>query len=173
MAPSKKVLFRVVGALVALCAVVLLTGTWWISSLYQSEQTDTARASAAFAEVRARFPGLEPAFEIREARLVVMREPAGAPSPTPPAAAHMLVWQPRERTLSRVTLPLWMSTVATEPLPLEALAGVADQGIGALMNAKRRGHELNIRLNDLERYGRTLLLDGVTPDGKRIMMWNE
>ena len=93
MAPSKKVLFRVIGALVALGVVGLAAGAWWVSSLYQSEQTDTAHASAAFAEVRARFPGLEPAFEIREARLVVLREPADAPSPTPPAAAHMLVWQ--------------------------------------------------------------------------------
>lgn len=121
----------------------------------------------------ARFPGLEPAFEIREARLVVMRDPAAAPSPTPPAATHMLVWQPRERMLSRVTLPLWISKVATEPLPLEALAGVANQGLGALMDAKRRGHELDIRIRDLERYGRTLLLDGVTTDGKRVMMWDE
>jgi hypothetical protein len=85
----------------------------------------------------------------------------------------MLVWQPRERMLSRVTLPLWISKVATEPLPLEALAGVANQGLGALMDAKRRGHELDIRIRDLERYGRTLLLDGVTTDGKRVMMWNE
>jgi hypothetical protein len=173
MAPSKKVLFRVVGALIALGAVVLLAGIWWISSLYQSEQAESAHASAAFAEVRARFHGLEPAFEIREAQLVVMREPAAAPSPTPPVVAHMLVWQPRERMLSRVTFPLWMSRVATEPLPLEALAGVANQGVGALMEAKRRGHELNIRLSDLERYGRTLLLDGVTADGKHVMMWNE
>ena len=173
MAPAKKVLFRVVGALAAVGVVVLLAGTWWVSSLYQSEQTDTAHASAAFAEVRARFPGLEPAFEIREARLVAMREPTAAPSLRPPAAAHMLVWQPRERMLSRVTLPLWMSKVATEPLPLEALAGVANQGLWGLLDAKRRGHELNIRISDLERYGRTLLLDGVTTDGKRVMMWND
>jgi len=171
MAPSKTVFFRVIGALVALGVVVLLAVTWWVSSLYQSEQTDAAYASAAFAEVRARFPGFQPAFEIREARLVVMREPAAAPPP--PAAAHMLVWQPHERMLSRVTLPLWLSKVATEPVPLEALAGVANQGLGALMDAKRRGHELNIRISDLERYGRTLLLDGVTTDGKHVMMWNE
>ena len=37
-------------------------------------------------------------------------------------------------------------------LPLETLAGVGDQGSGALMEAKRRGHELNIRMSDLERY---------------------
>ena len=160
-----------VGALIILSVVVLVAGAWWVSSLYESEQTDTAHASAAFAEVRARFSGLEPAFEIREARLVVLIEPA-EPSP-PPAAAHLLVWQPRERMLSRVTLPLWMSNVATEPLPLEALAGIANHGLGGLMDAKRRGNELNIRLSDLRRYGRTLLLDGVTADGKRVMMWNE
>lgn len=38
---------------------------------------------------------------------------------------------------------------------------------------KRRGHELNIRLSDLERHGRTLLLDGGSADGKHVMMWNE
>ena len=41
------------------------------------------------------------------------------------------------------------------------------------MDAMGRGNELNIRLSDLRRYGRTLLLDGVTADGKRVMMWNE
>jgi hypothetical protein len=48
-----------------------------------------------------------------------------------------------------------------------------EQGLGALMEARRRGDELNIRIGDLERYGRTLLLDAVTADGKRVMMWNE
>ena len=41
------------------------------------------------------------------------------------------------------------------------------------MDAKRRGNELNIRLDDLERIGRTLLLDGVTPDGKHVLMWSD
>ena len=73
----------------------------------------------------------------------------------------------RERMLSRVTLPLWMSKVATEPVPLEDIAGVGNQGLGALMEAKHRGNELNIRIRDLERYGRTLLLDGSHPTGNR------
>ena len=130
MAPPKKTLLRVVAALLVLGVAALLAGSWWASSLHQSEQTDTARASAAFAEVRGRFPGINPAFEIREARLVVTREPVEVPSSAAPLAAHMLVWQPRERMLSRVTLPLWMSKVATEPLPLEALAGVGKEGLG-------------------------------------------
>jgi hypothetical protein len=173
MAPVKKILLRVVVTLLVLGVAVLLTGVWWASSLYQSEQTDTAHAAAAFAELRGRFPGIGPAFEIREAQLVVVREPVDAPSSPVPVTARMLVWQPRERMLSRVTLPLWMSKVATEPIPLEAIAGVGHQGLGALMEAKHRGNELNIRISDLKRYGRTLVLDSVTPDGKQVMMWNE
>ena len=174
MAPATKVFFRIVGALLVLGVATVIAGIWWATSLSQSEHTDTAHASAAFDAVRARFPGIDPAFEIQETRLVVMREPAAPRSSTPvPAAAHILVWHPREQMLSPVALPLWMSKVATEPIPLDALAGVGDQGVGALMEAKRAGNELNIRISDLERYGRTLLLDGVTADGKHVMMWNE
>jgi len=60
----------------------------------------------------------------------------------------------------------------TEPLPLEALAGIGEQGLAAILDAQRRGRELNIRISDLERNGPTLLLDGTTPDGKHVMMWN-
>ena len=91
----------------------------------------------------------------------------------PPTALRLLVWTPRERTLSRVRVPFGISMFATEPVPLEAFIGVANQGLGALMEAKRRGSELNVRLSDLEAYGRTLLLDGVSPDGRQILMWNE
>ena len=172
MAPPKKLLVRVIVTLVALGVVVLLVGAGWVSSLYQSEQTDEAHASKAFAEVRARFLGLKPALEIQDTQLVIVREPA-APRSATPTVAHVLVWQPRERILSRATLPLWLSKIATEPLPLDALAGIGKQGLGALMDAKRRGNELNIRISDLERYGQTLLLDGVTADGKQILMWNQ
>ena len=173
MTRTRKVILGVVAALVIVVLGGLSIAVWWASSLYQSEQADETRANAAFAEIRARFPGIEPAFEIRERRLVTTRQAATVTSPTTPVAVHLLVWQPRERMLSRVTVPLWMSKIATEPLPLEALAGVGEQGLGSILEAQRGGNELNIRISDLERYGSTLLLDGTTPDGKQILMWNQ
>jgi len=173
MTRTGKVVLRVAAALVMVGLAVVSIGVWWASSLYQSEPADQTRADAAFSQIRARFPDIDPAFQIRERRLVVARQPAAVPSPNTPAAVHMLVWQPREQMLSRVTLPLWMSKIATEPLPLEALAGVGEHGLGAILEAQRRGNELNIRISDLERYGPTLLLDGTTPDGKQVLMWNQ
>jgi len=172
MTGARRVLLRIGAALVIAGLAILSVGVWWVTSLYQSEQADPARADAAFAEVRARFPGIDPAFHIRERRLVIARQPPTA-TPTTAAEVHMLVWQPRERMLSRVAVPLWMSNIATEPLPLEALAGVGEQGVGAVLEAQRRGNQLNVRISDLERYGPTLLLDGVTPDGKHVLMWNQ
>jgi hypothetical protein len=173
MTRTRKVILGVAAALVIVGLAVLSIGVWWASSLYQSEPADQTRADAEFAEIRARFAGIDPAFQIRERRLVVARQPVAVTSPVTPAAVHMLVWQPRERMLSRVTLPLWTSKIATEPLPLEALAGIGERGLGAILEAQRRGSELNIRISDLERYGPTLLLDGTTPDGKQVMMWNQ
>ena len=173
MTRTKKVIVGVAVALVIVGFAVLLIGVWWASSLYQTEQADQARADAAFAEIRARFPGIEPAFQIRDRRLVIARQPGTETSPTSLAAVHLLVWQPRERMLSRATLPLWISKIATEPLPLEALTGVGEQGLGAILEAQRRGSELNVRISDLEGYGPTLLLDGTTPDGKQVLMWNQ
>jgi len=173
MTRTGKVILGFATALVMVGLAGLAVGMWWASSLYESEQADQTRADAAFAEIRARFLGIDPAFRIGERRLVIARPPAPVTSPNTPTAVHMLVWQPRERRLSRVTLPLWMSRIATEPLPLDALAGVGEQGLGSVLEAHRRGNELNIRISDLERYGPTLLLDGTTPDGKQVLMWNQ
>jgi hypothetical protein len=173
MTRAKKIVLSVVVALIVAGVLALSVGIWWARSLYHSEQTDAASADAAFAEVRARFGNMRPAFEIQGDRLTRTREPGAVSAPVVPESAHLLVWRPRERTLSRLRVPRWFSNVATEPIPLEALTGVGARGIGALGEAQRRGNDLDFRLGDLERYGRTLLLDGVTPDGTHVVMWSE
>jgi hypothetical protein len=130
MTRTRKLLLWAVASFVALGVIVVAAGLWWIGSLYQSERSDAGRAFAALAEVRARFAGVSPAFEIRGDRLVAARTAASS-SPRP-TALHILVWTPADSTLSRVRLPFAVSRVATEPLPLEALAG-----IGGRMEAKR------------------------------------
>lgn len=128
MTTNRKVIVGVVAAPLIAGLAVLVIGAWWASSLYQSEQADQTRAGAAFAEIRARFPGIEPAFQIRDRRLVIARQPGTATSPTSPAAVHLLVWQPRERMLSRATLPLWISKIATEPPLSRRLPALENRG---------------------------------------------
>jgi hypothetical protein len=173
MARIRTVILRVAGLLVLLVVVGLSAAVWWIGSWSQTEEIDAARAAAALGEARAKFADARPALEIRGDRLVVVREPPVLPSPPEPAAAYLLMWSPDERVLSRIRLPLWISTFSTEPIPLEALVRVAHDDVTALLEAKRRGHELNLRIADLKRYGRALVLDGVTSDGERVLIWTE
>jgi hypothetical protein len=172
MTTVKKIVLWTAGILVAFLAVGLSLVFWWVSSLHQTEATDSARAGAAFAEIRTRFAGMPPVFEIRGDRLAVARDPAASAIPAG-EAVHILIWEPEKRTLSRVRLPFVIATVATEPVPLDALTRIAGEGPTAVMHAKHRGNELNVRIADLQRYGRTILLDGVTVNGAHVLMWND
>jgi hypothetical protein len=172
MTGTRRILLSVVVALVALGVLALAVGAWWVSSLYESEQTDGSGAAAAFDDVRTRF-GTRPVFEIQGERLARTREPETAQTRAVPESAFLVVWEPQKRLLSRVRVPLWLSKVATEPIPLEALTGVGARGLGALPEAQQQANALNLRLADLERYGPTLLLDGITRDGTHVLMWSE
>ena len=89
MTRTGKVILGFATALVMVGLAGLAVGMWWASSLYESEQADQTRADAAFAEIRARFLGIDPAFRIGERRLVIARPPAPVTSPNTPTAVHM------------------------------------------------------------------------------------
>ncbi len=173
MAQIRKILLWVVGLPILLIAAALAGTVWWISSWSQHEQSTADRAAAALNEARTRFAGARPAFEMSGNRLVVVRQPPAVPAVPEPAAVYLLMWAPDERTLSRVRLPLWISTVSTEPIPLEALVRAADESVPAILEARRRGNELNLRMQDLKAYGRALLLDGMTSSGRHVVIWTE
>lgn len=173
MAKIRTVVFWTAGILASLCAVLVVAVFWFANSLSRREPVDAERAAAVVAEIRARFPGVQPAFEIRDDRLVIVRAAPAAASSTPPSVAHLLIHEPQQRMLFRMEVPLWIARFATEPIPIEALARVSSTGIGSLKEAQRRANELSFRVRDLERYGRTLLLDGRTSDGRHVMIWAE
>ena len=171
---AKKTIAQIGLAVVVLLGGLLIGISWWISSLASTQPGDTASAVAAFAEVRARFPAAEPPLAVEQGRIVVKEEPPSAPAPVTAAAAYIMTWQPRDQRLGRVRLPLWLARIATEPLPLDALAGLGgNEGVAGLMVAMQQGNSLGIRIADLAPYGRALLLDAVAPDGTHVIMWSE
>jgi hypothetical protein len=150
---------------VAFVIVVLLAaGYWLLASMTQVEQVDTASAAKALGEVRLRFEDAPPAFEIREGRVVMVRQPPEAPAVTA-TSTYALAWQPSEGTLTRTTFPLSVLGLTTEPIPLDRFV--------ALLEADVHVDGLEIRARDIQRYGRTLLLDGVTPRGDEVVIWSE
>ena len=101
MTRTRKVILGVAAALVIVGLAVLSIGVWWASSLYQSEQADQARADAAFAEIRARFPGIDPAFQIRERRLAIARPAVTVVANHPSGGSHAGLAAARADALAR------------------------------------------------------------------------
>ena len=78
---------------------------------------------------------------------------------------YAIAWRPSAGTLSRATFPLWALGVTTEPIPLDRFV--------ALFETDLRVDGLQLRVRDIQRYGRTLLLDSVTPEGDEVLIWSE
>jgi hypothetical protein len=152
MTKTGKIILGVAGGLFFLLLIFVSFGVWMVRSAFQSEQVDQVKATAAFDDVRRQFSGVQPAFEFRDNRPAVLRQPPATTTSPGPETVRILVWDPDEARMSRVALPFRLLRLSNDPIDFD-------------------GVELNIE--DVERYGRTLLLDGDTPEGDHILIWTE
>ena len=151
------ILMTVVGVLVLLGLVGVALGAWFFASAFESETADEPAATLSFDEVRRRFPGQQPVLDILDDhKAVVQREP---PLTTPAGSLErlqLLAWDPRDRDLARITLPFWLLRLK----PATARVTVNQR-------------ELDITVEQLDRYGPTLLVDHQSQAGDRLLIWTE
>jgi hypothetical protein len=153
MTRTTKIVLSVVGVFVVLCLITVSFLVYMAMSAFRTEEVDQAQARTAFEEVRGKFPGVMPAFELRngEEPAIVRQPPATAASPEP-TSVHILAWDPDEGQLSRITLPFSLLRLSNDPIEFEGVS---------------------LEIEDVQRYGRTLLLDGDSKDGDRILIWTD
>ena len=152
MTKTAKIVLGVAGALFLLALIAVSFGIFMIRSAFQTEQADSTKATAAFEEVRARFPGVQPAFELRDNRPTVVREPPATAASPLPQNVRVLVWDTDEGRIARITLPFSVLKWSQDPIEFEGIT---------------------LEVEDVQRYGRTLLLEGDTPDGDHVLVWTD
>jgi hypothetical protein len=69
---------------------------------------------------------------------------------------QLLTWDPADQDLSRITLPFWLLRMKPD---------------SARVTVNHR--ELDITVEQLERYGPTLLVDHESQSGDRLLIWTE
>jgi hypothetical protein len=153
MTKTTKIVLSVAGVFVLLCLIMVSFFVYMAMSAFRTEEVDQTQARAAFEEVRGKFPGVMPAFELRKGNepTIVRQPPAAAASPEP-TSVHILAWDPAEGQLARITLPFSLLKMSNDPVEF---GGVS------------------LDMEDVQRYGRTLLLDGDSGDGDRILVWTD
>jgi hypothetical protein len=161
----KKETFRtiliVVGVLVLLAIVGLGSAAWLFMRGFETSQADAASATETFDDVRNRFAGTSPVLVIEDDRPTVARKPPAQSNGVRLTALRILVWDPEDERVARIELPFWLLRLKSGPIEIAADRDWMEET------------ELGLTIEELERYGSTLVLDHQARDGARLIVWTE
>jgi len=146
------IVFIGIGAIIAVTA--------WFQQNLQVDSRSASDADQEFDAVRKQFGDRLPLLEMRGERpeYTVERDKAGAPSTAKLESMHVLVWDPDEERLARVTIPFWLLRMKAEPFRFGAYASGLDDRV-------------NLRPEDIEKYGPGIILDTRRGSGERVLVW--
>jgi hypothetical protein len=119
-------------------------------------------ATAAFEEVRRAFGERAPLLEIRDGRPQRVDSVGRAASSVKLQHMKIIVWDPDDNHLARLTLPFWLLRLKTSPIEFGAYASGIDDDEGS-----------SLRVEDLEAYGPGIVLEHTSSRGERLLVWQE
>ena len=161
----KKETFRtvliIVGVLILVAIVALGSAAWLFMRSFSLGQADERTVSQQFDEIRGRFTGITPVLTIQDEKPVVTRRPPTEPTSAGLTTLHILAWDSDDHDRESIDLPFWLLRLKSGPIEIASRHG------------RRRDAELNLTVEELERYGPTLVLDHEGEDGERVLVWTE
>src|SRR5215831_15560302 len=144
--------------IVAMAAV----GLWFVRSHVHTQPETVMAASSDFDAVRTRFSGQKPLIELDERGEFVHANTERPNGTVRPETLSVMAFDPNDEKLVRMELPFWM-------LRLKAGGTGFSMGGGGDMNLAR----LRLTVEDLERFGPTLILDHKDMRGARVLVWTQ
>jgi len=130
------------------------------------QTSDLASPDEEFAKALAKFEGQVPFIELSaqfgEGAPVVHREQMGGQA-TQLTGLRVLVWDPHEKKLVRLMLPIWL-------LRLSGNRGVDLSNHDVPLGANVR---LQVTAEEIERHGPGLILDFTSSGRERVLVWAE
>ena len=141
-----------IGAIIAAVA--------WFQENLHVQASSPQDAQTEFDSIRQKFAGRAPLLEMRDGRprYTGERDKAGG-STTKLDTLHVLVWDPDEEKLARVALPFWLLRMKSDPIQISAYASGMD--------------DVDLRPEDIEKYGPGIVLDTTSRDGERVILWTQ
>ena len=147
-----------------LCMIAMAAaGIYYFTQNIEARKATPAVAASEFDAVRERFRGQKPLIELDE-RGRFLRSNADRPSPENPAPVeklHVLAFDPDDGGLVEVTVPFWL-------LRMKMGDSRIDFG-GSRVDLE----DLKLTVQDLERFGPTLILDQTDSGGDRVLVWSQ
>ena len=168
------VLLGIVGFFVLAGVGLIGGGILMVRSHIHTEFAEKQTAEQEFGRQRARFAGQEALIELRKTasdddRMVVHHPPESAERHTDLKTIKVLVYDNRQGRLIHIDVPLWIMRM----MP------TSNRGTrGRQMTLRGDGVEFDfnngdLTLDDVERHGTGLVVDGVDSRGAQILVWAE
>ena len=151
----------VVGLVILLAVLGLGSAVWLFTQSIDVGKADEVVAAGEFDRVRARFPGITPVLEIRDGEPFLARKPPDRPAAGRLSTLHVLHWDPDDDSFARIDLPFWLIRLKSGPIEIVSNKSPISDG------------DLGITVEDLERFGPTLVADHQGEGGDRLLIWTE
>lgn len=138
-------------------------GFYFFSRHIDTRAASPSSAAREFDQVRERFSGQQALIELDE-RGRFRRGNTDRPKPSttaPPEYLYVLAFDPDDGRIVRVSVPFWLLRLKT--------GGTSIDFNGNRMDLE----DLKLTVEDLERFGPTLIVDHKTPEGERVLVWSQ
>ena len=167
MASKVKTWVWIVIGLFAVCVLGLVAmaavGFYFVSQHIETKAVDVRTAAKEFEAVKAGFPAQTPLIELdRHGKFLRAHTDRPAPAKADvPSQLHLLAFDPSDGRIVRFHLPFWLLRMKSGNATID-------------LNGNRMDLEdLRLTVEDLERYGPTLIVDHTAPDGDRVLVWSK
>lgn len=138
-------------------------GLYFFSQNIDTSEASPAAASQQFEEVRARFAEQKALIELDHlGRLVRTNPDRAAPKNSQrPHTLHVLAYEPEDGRIVKVSVPFWLLRFKIGSKTIDFNGGQMDL------------EDLKLTVEDLERFGPTLIVDHTTTSGERVLVWSQ
>jgi len=165
MAAKVKTWVWVVVGIAVFCILSVIAlaaaGLWFVKSHVDIRPTTAAAATSDFQMVRERFADQKPLIELDERGNFVHANVDRPNGSKPPETLNVMAFDPHDERVVRVDIPFWL-------LRLKMQGTRIDVGNSNVDLAR-----LKLTVEDLERFGPTLIVDHRDRDGSRVLVWSQ
>ena len=138
-------------------------GLYFFSRHIDSRAASPAVAAHDFEQVTVRFTGQKPLIELDERGRYLRSHTDREPPPNAKSAdeLHVMAFDPDDGRIVRVNIPFWLLRMKMRGTTID-------------FNGNRMDLEdLKLTVEDLERYGPTLIVDHRSTSGERVLVWSQ
>lgn len=146
-----------------LCFVTLAAaGLWFVKTHVHIESTSTAAPPSDFETTRKTFEGQRPLIELDDRGHFLRANTDRPEGKIRPQSLNVMAFDPHDGKVFRMDLPFWL-------LRLKSMGRNSVFVNGGSVDLR----ELHLTVEDLERYGPSLIVDHTGTDGARVLVWSQ